>query len=272
MRGIWGSSWYVQFTLSRGKFRLIWGNSLIVEGEWETWVHWNLSALMKDGTKSLHDAQIPWMVLFITLLEFWFVFRSTPEVRLPLLSIPSSLAPLTKWAWVYRYRRSINHHALNLWYLRLDFRSIIRSSHPKTSSIRVRFISPFSVRLSHAWLKPQASHRILFGRSKSLAGTLAAVLTGTLASYVFWTRYSSLGDEHDLSWLPGRALSTWTGKVNVAPWVEYGIGRLPSPESTLGIWKLSVLNGCMAGLAEVRFLWHTSHVLERNWWRLGGRE
>ncbi|GAA5855957.1 hypothetical protein JCM5353_002585 [Sporobolomyces roseus] len=91
---------------------------------------------------------------------------------------------------------------------------------------------------------------ILFGRSKSLAGTLAAVLTGTIASYVFWTRYSSLGDEHDLSWLPGRALSTWKGKENVAPWVRYGIKRLPSPESTLRIKSLSLLNGCMAGLAE----------------------
>ncbi|GAA5887045.1 hypothetical protein JCM16303_007115 [Sporobolomyces ruberrimus] len=90
----------------------------------------------------------------------------------------------------------------------------------------------------------------LFGRSKSLAGTLAAILTGTLASYVFWTQYSSLGDEHDLSWLPGRALSNWKGSVNLPPLREWGVGRLPSPESTLEIASLSLLNGCMAGLAE----------------------
>ncbi|GAA5952471.1 hypothetical protein JCM3765_001980 [Sporobolomyces pararoseus] len=90
----------------------------------------------------------------------------------------------------------------------------------------------------------------LFGRSKSLAGTLAAVATGTLASYVFWTRYSSLGDEHDLSWLPGRALSNWKGPENLPPLREWGLGRLPSPKSTLEIGKLSLLNGCMAGLAE----------------------
>ncbi|GAA6009026.1 hypothetical protein JCM11491_005715 [Sporobolomyces phaffii] len=90
----------------------------------------------------------------------------------------------------------------------------------------------------------------LFGRSKSLAGTLAAVATGTVASYVFWTRYSALGDEHDLSWLPGRALSAWKGAENLAPLASWGVGRLPSPKSTLEIGKLSLLNGCMAGLAE----------------------
>ncbi|GAA5939028.1 diacylglycerol kinase [Sporobolomyces koalae] len=90
----------------------------------------------------------------------------------------------------------------------------------------------------------------LFGRSKSLAGTLAAVLTGTVASYVFWTRYSTLGDEHDLSWVPAKTLSTWTGAVNLAPLRDYGIERLPNPNSTLTIASLSLLNGCMAGLAE----------------------
>ncbi|GAA5915072.1 hypothetical protein JCM5296_000256 [Sporobolomyces johnsonii] len=90
----------------------------------------------------------------------------------------------------------------------------------------------------------------LFGRSKSLAGTLAAILTGTLASYVFWTRFASLGDEHDLSWLPGRALSTWKGRENLAPLARWGVGRLPSPRSTLSVARLAVLNGGMAGLAE----------------------
>ncbi|GAA5945882.1 hypothetical protein JCM1841_006127 [Sporobolomyces salmonicolor] len=90
----------------------------------------------------------------------------------------------------------------------------------------------------------------LFGRSKSLAGTLAAILTGTLASYVFWTRFAPLGDEHDLSWIPGRALSTWNGEENLAPWARWGVGRLPSPRSTLSIERLAVLNGGMAGLAE----------------------
>ncbi|CEQ39688.1 SPOSA6832_01246, partial [Sporobolomyces salmonicolor] len=94
----------------------------------------------------------------------------------------------------------------------------------------------------------------LFGRSKSLAGTLAAILTGTLASYVFWTRFAPLGDEHDLSWIPGRALSTWKGEENLAPWAQWGVGRLPSPRSTLSVERLAVLNGGMAGLAEAKLV------------------
>ncbi|GAA6064035.1 hypothetical protein JCM10212_001461 [Sporobolomyces blumeae] len=90
----------------------------------------------------------------------------------------------------------------------------------------------------------------LFGRSKSLAGTLAAMTTGSIASYVFWTRYATRGDELDLSWVPGRRGSTWTGPANRAPWLEYGVGRLPNPNSTLDAVKLAVLNGGMAGLAE----------------------
>lgn len=85
-----------------------------------------------------------------------------------------------------------------------------------------------------------------------MAGTIAAVITGTLASYVWWAHLASGGDEGDLSWVPGRAASTWTGKWGGAnPTL---LPRLPNPDSTLGLVPLAVLNGVVAGVAEVRSL------------------
>lgn len=66
----------------------------------------------------------------------------------------------------------------------------------------------------------------LFGAKKSLAGTIAAVVTGAVASYVFWSSYAARGDEGDLSWLPGRAASTWIGPKASAPTF---LPQLPSP-------------------------------------------
>ncbi|GAA5850311.1 hypothetical protein JCM8547_001827, partial [Rhodosporidiobolus lusitaniae] len=70
----------------------------------------------------------------------------------------------------------------------------------------------------------------LFGAKKSLAGTVAAVVTGTAASYVFWTRFAAWGDEGDVSWLPARFESKWRGAVMRDPWEHYGVGRLPNPQ------------------------------------------
>ncbi|BGP40313.1 Diacylglycerol kinase [Rhodotorula kratochvilovae] len=90
----------------------------------------------------------------------------------------------------------------------------------------------------------------LFGAKKSLAGTLAAVVVGMVASYVFWSRWAALGDEADVSWLPARMASVWRGKANEAPLASWGIKRLPNPQSTLGLSTLVVVNGLTAGLAE----------------------
>lgn len=55
------------------------------------------------------------------------------------------------------------------------------------------------------------------------------------------------GDEHDLSWVPGRLASTWTGPVSVpATWLP----RLPNPNSTLSFETLVLVCGLVAGLAE----------------------
>ncbi|GAA6006790.1 hypothetical protein JCM10207_009097 [Rhodosporidiobolus poonsookiae] len=90
----------------------------------------------------------------------------------------------------------------------------------------------------------------LFGRKKSLAGTVAAVVTGTVASYVFWSRFAALGDEGDVSWEVARKASSWWGRTNPDPWAQYGVRRLPNPHSTLSLETLAVVNGLTAGLAE----------------------
>ncbi|SCZ88774.1 BZ3500_MvSof-1268-A1-R1_Chr2-1g04629 [Microbotryum saponariae] len=87
----------------------------------------------------------------------------------------------------------------------------------------------------------------LFGRKKSLAGTLAAVMTGTLAAYYFWGTVSVLGDEGDSSWLPARKASTWVLQRSQNP---TRLPRLPSPNSTLSLPALSVVCGLIAGVAE----------------------
>lgn len=88
----------------------------------------------------------------------------------------------------------------------------------------------------------------LFGAKKSVAGTISAVITGALASYIFWSRYATRGDEGDLSWLPAKLLSEWKDPVSVQPTF---LPRLPSPQSTLGLVPLALLNGAVAGVAEV---------------------
>ncbi|SGY23200.1 BQ5605_C019g08913 [Microbotryum silenes-dioicae] len=87
----------------------------------------------------------------------------------------------------------------------------------------------------------------LFGRKKSLAGTLAAVMTGTLAAYYFWGTVSVLGDEGDSSWLPARKASTWVLQRSQNP---TRLPRLPSPNSTLSLPALSIVCGLIAGVAE----------------------
>ncbi|GAA5985105.1 hypothetical protein JCM11641_006359 [Rhodosporidiobolus odoratus] len=90
----------------------------------------------------------------------------------------------------------------------------------------------------------------LFGSKKSLAGTLAAIITGTFASWVFWSRFAMIGDEGDVSWVEARQASLWMGKMNENPWGTYGDWRLPNPQSTLPIETLVIVNGLTAGLAE----------------------
>ncbi|SCV71869.1 BQ2448_4563 [Microbotryum intermedium] len=87
----------------------------------------------------------------------------------------------------------------------------------------------------------------LFGRMKSLAGTLAAVMTGTLAAYYFWGTVSVLGDEGDSSWVPARKASTWVLPRSQNP---TRLPRLPSPNSTLSLPALSIVCGLIAGVAE----------------------
>lgn len=89
----------------------------------------------------------------------------------------------------------------------------------------------------------------LFGKKKSLAGTLGAIVFGCLASYIFWTKIASKGDEFDCSWIQARLFSTYSGKPSTAPTF---LPRLPNPNSTLSLWALVLLNGVSAGLAEVR--------------------
>ncbi|GAA6042973.1 hypothetical protein JCM8097_000032 [Rhodosporidiobolus ruineniae] len=95
----------------------------------------------------------------------------------------------------------------------------------------------------------------LFGVNKSLAGTIAAVLTGTAASYVFWSRFAARGDEGDVSWVPARMGSAWRGEAMRDPWAQYGVGRLPNPQSTLPLGTLAIVNGLTAGLAEAIDVW-----------------
>ncbi|GAA5821617.1 hypothetical protein JCM3770_005700 [Rhodotorula araucariae] len=90
----------------------------------------------------------------------------------------------------------------------------------------------------------------LFGAKKSLAGTLAAVAVGMVASYFFWSRWAALGDEADVSWLPARMASAWKGKANEAPLAAWGVQRLPNPQSSLDLSTLVIVNGLTAGLAE----------------------
>ncbi|GAA5901202.1 hypothetical protein JCM6882_006142 [Rhodosporidiobolus microsporus] len=90
----------------------------------------------------------------------------------------------------------------------------------------------------------------LFGRKKSLAGTVAAVLTGTAAAYVFWSRFAARGDEGDVSWVEARVGSGWRGEVMRDPLERWGVRRLPNPQSTLPLGTLVVVNGLTAGLAE----------------------
>ncbi|GAA5820396.1 hypothetical protein JCM11251_005609 [Rhodosporidiobolus azoricus] len=90
----------------------------------------------------------------------------------------------------------------------------------------------------------------LFGKKKSLAGTVAAVVTGTVASYVFWSRFASVGDEGDVSWVVARKASGWKGGVMDDPLGEWGVRRLPNPQSTLPLETLVIVNGLTAGLAE----------------------
>lgn len=83
-----------------------------------------------------------------------------------------------------------------------------------------------------------------------MAGTLAAVITGTVTAYFFWSQLGWRGDEGDLSWVPGRALSLWNGGAKGAPTF---LPRLPTPQSTLELVPLAILNGVVAGVAEVCF-------------------
>ncbi|KAK4054589.1 Diacylglycerol kinase [Microbotryomycetes sp. JL201] len=87
----------------------------------------------------------------------------------------------------------------------------------------------------------------LFGAKKSLAGTIAATIVGTAASYIFWSQYAALGDEGDLSWIPGRMASPWTGPRCKPP---TSLPQLPSPDSTLPVATLALVHGLVAGVAE----------------------
>lgn len=86
----------------------------------------------------------------------------------------------------------------------------------------------------------------LFSPRKSLAGTLAACLFGFGTAWIFWTKLSTLGDEGDLSWVPGRIGSKWRGVVQMERFA-----RLPNPNSHMTAFGLSSLCGVVAGLAEV---------------------
>ncbi|KAK4051071.1 Diacylglycerol kinase [Microbotryomycetes sp. JL221] len=88
---------------------------------------------------------------------------------------------------------------------------------------------------------------VLFGAKKSLAGTIAATVVGTAASYVFWSQFAALGDEGDLSWIPGKLASSWTGPRCSRP---TPFPQLPSPNSTLSLSALAIVHGLTAGLAE----------------------
>lgn len=111
---------------------------------------------------------------------------------------------------------------------------------------------------------PSLRPQWLFAKRKSLAGTLAAVLTGTLTAYIFFGRLVHIGHENDLSWIgqpstktlplisslfPLSSVSRYLGSSPedpLAPWLY----RLPSPRSTLSLGALSVIVGLVGGISE----------------------
>lgn len=111
----------------------------------------------------------------------------------------------------------------------------------------------------------------VFADRKSVAGSLAAVVTGCIQacvhsvlsallpvanavfprshSYIWWSHFASQGDEHDVSWVPARLASTWTGPPSPQPTF---LPRLANPDSTLTLPALTLACGLTAGFAEVR--------------------
>ncbi|KAK4705972.1 hypothetical protein P7C70_g217, partial [Phenoliferia sp. Uapishka_3] len=148
----------------------------------------------------------------------------------------------------------LHYHFESLRYFRFGLRTVVWKVHCAVALFRVR-----SLHFSHLILAFQAHvllHKMpstLFGAKKSLAGTVAAILTGTCAAYIFWSQLAHLGDERDLSWLPGMARSTWKGLAGGGSGNPTFLPRLPNPKSTLGLGTLSVLNGVVAGVAEASF-------------------
>lgn len=91
---------------------------------------------------------------------------------------------------------------------------------------------------------PKLPFQPFFGANKSLAGTTGAMFVGYLAAKYFWGTLAVQGDEGDSSWLLIR--SGWEAGSQ-GGWM----GRLGSPRSGMGLEKLSLLSGFVAGFAEV---------------------
>jgi len=87
----------------------------------------------------------------------------------------------------------------------------------------------------------------VFADRKSVAGSLAAVVTGCIQAYIWWSHFASQGDEHDVSWVPARLASTWTGPPSPQPTF---LPRLANPDSTLTLPALTLACGLTAGFAE----------------------
>ncbi|BGP55838.1 hypothetical protein JCM8202_002646 [Rhodotorula sphaerocarpa] len=207
----------------------------------------------------------------IAALVLW-LWLSHPNMRVLIRSLAAATGAIAtldvlrfRYAWFERkyenalgyFMRESERHAVNgtiyylvgvCWCLSLYPRdiavlSIIMLSLCDTSA------SVFG-RLFGRYTPPLPLSGTLFGAKKSLAGTAAAVLVGMSASYVFWAQFAAKGDEGDVSWVPARLQSAWRGPVNPDPWGEFGLARLPNPQSTLDLRTLVVVNGLTAGLAE----------------------
>ncbi|KAI8450961.1 hypothetical protein BY996DRAFT_4586692 [Phakopsora pachyrhizi] len=103
-----------------------------------------------------------------------------------------------------------------------------------------------------------------FSRTKSVAGFIGGLTTGSLTAYAFWSTFVGMGEPYPngyswrlvrvLSSIPRRRIGVGSRSVRILSWVEERI-RLSTPDSTLGLVPLSLGCGLISAIAEALNVW-----------------